>query len=239
MYNCKTRGCGATRANRLDAVRAQVEGALAQGRGIIVPLALDARSRLVPLAESAIDHARPLAEQAFARVAGAVESELRPRLTDWRDQAVPLVGEASQRGHLALAALKGQVPVAPAPQPKRRHPILKAIGIAALVGLALLVVKTLLGSRDDGWELDEFDDADDADDAVDDTTLPTAPDDPQRFGDGSYIGPNPPEGFTIKGNERSMKYHVPTAIGYERCVTDLWFDSAEAAERAGFTRALR
>lgn len=63
--------------------------------------------------------------------------------------------------------------------------------------------------------------------------------DPFRYGENSFIGDNPPEGYTIKGNERSMKYHVEGNEGYERTITDVWFNSPEAAEAAGFTRAQR
>ena len=58
-------------------------------------------------------------------------------------------------------------------------------------------------------------------------------------GDGSYVGSEPPEGFVIKGNERSMKYHVQGNGGYERTIADVWFSSEDAAEAAGFTRAKR
>ena len=58
-------------------------------------------------------------------------------------------------------------------------------------------------------------------------------------GDGSYVGSEPPEGFVIKGNERSMKYHVEGKAGYERTIADVWFNSEEAAEAAGFTKAQR
>jgi hypothetical protein len=59
------------------------------------------------------------------------------------------------------------------------------------------------------------------------------------YGEGSYVGTEPPEGFTIKGNERSMKYHVPDAAGYDRTNAEVWFNSEAAAEAAGFTRAQR
>lgn len=59
------------------------------------------------------------------------------------------------------------------------------------------------------------------------------------YGEGSYVGANPPEGFVIKGNERSRKYHVQGTGGYERTITDIWFASSEAAERAGFVKAQR
>ena len=58
-------------------------------------------------------------------------------------------------------------------------------------------------------------------------------------GEGVYIGSEPPEGFTIKGNERSMKYHVPESAGYTRTVAEVWFNSEEAATQAGFVRAQR
>jgi len=62
---------------------------------------------------------------------------------------------------------------------------------------------------------------------------------PRYEGEGVYIGNEPPEGFTIKGNERSMKYHVPESAGYGRTVAEVWFNSEEAAQNAGFLRAQR
>ncbi|MGL5247912.1 MAG: hypothetical protein ACRC8U_06925, partial [Brooklawnia sp.] len=61
----------------------------------------------------------------------------------------------------------------------------------------------------------------------------------QGYGEGAYVGSEPPEGFIIKGNERSMKYHTPEAAGYDRTNADVWFNSEEAALAAGFIRALR
>ncbi len=60
-----------------------------------------------------------------------------------------------------------------------------------------------------------------------------------RFGKGSYVGDNPPEGFIIKGNDRSRKYHVPGTRGYELTIAEVWFNSEEAAQAAGFTKAQR
>ena len=62
---------------------------------------------------------------------------------------------------------------------------------------------------------------------------------PSPHGDGSYVGSEPPEGFVIKGNERSMKYHVEGKGGYDRTIADVWFNSEEAAEAAGFSKAQR
>jgi hypothetical protein len=62
---------------------------------------------------------------------------------------------------------------------------------------------------------------------------------PKYEGEGVYVGSEPPDGFTIKGNERSMKYHVPESAGYGRTVAEVWFNSEEAAQQAGFVRAQR
>jgi hypothetical protein len=62
---------------------------------------------------------------------------------------------------------------------------------------------------------------------------------PRYQGEGVYVGHEPPEGFTIKGNERSMKYHVPESSGYGRTIAEVWFNSEEAAQQAGFVRAQR
>ncbi len=58
-------------------------------------------------------------------------------------------------------------------------------------------------------------------------------------GEGVYVGSEPPEGYTIKGNERSMKYHLPESSGYVRTIAEVWFNSEEAAQAAGFIRAQR
>ena len=59
------------------------------------------------------------------------------------------------------------------------------------------------------------------------------------YGEGAYVGSEPPEGYTIKGNERSKKYHVPGTGGYERTIAEVWFNSEEAAAEAGFVKAQR
>lgn len=46
-----------------------------------------------------------------------------------------------------------------------------------------------------------------------------------------------PEGFPVKGNENSMKFHEPDSQWYAQTVAEVWFDSVESAEAAGFTRA--
>ena len=58
------------------------------------------------------------------------------------------------------------------------------------------------------------------------------------YGPSSYRGEEPPAGFEIKGNEDSMKFHTPESPWYGRTVAEVWFDSAEAAEAAGFVNAV-
>ncbi len=59
--------------------------------------------------------------------------------------------------------------------------------------------------------------------------------------DGSHVPMEDPEevpdGFPIKGNEDSMKFHEPDSQWFGQTVAEVWFDSVESAEAAGFTRA--
>ena len=50
-------------------------------------------------------------------------------------------------------------------------------------------------------------------------------------------GSSPDEAYTIKGNLNSMKYHEPDGQWFEQTVAEVWFQTAEAAEAAGFTTA--
>ena len=46
-----------------------------------------------------------------------------------------------------------------------------------------------------------------------------------------------PDGFPIKGNEDSMKFHQPGGRWFDNTVAEVWFATPEAAEAAGFTEA--
>ncbi|MDO4253221.1 MAG: 50S ribosomal protein L17 [Rothia sp. (in: high G+C Gram-positive bacteria)] len=46
-----------------------------------------------------------------------------------------------------------------------------------------------------------------------------------------------PEGFDVKGNADSMKYHVPGSRWYANTQAEIWFDSAESAKAAGYSPA--
>ncbi|MDQ3157235.1 MAG: 50S ribosomal protein L4 [Actinomycetota bacterium] len=60
----------------------------------------------------------------------------------------------------------------------------------------------------------------------------------QPYGPGSKAplkSGNAPKGFDIKGNVDSMKYHTTESQWYEQTVAEVWFDTVESAEAAGFT----
>lgn len=46
-----------------------------------------------------------------------------------------------------------------------------------------------------------------------------------------------PEGFLVKGNQESMRYHTPASPWYDKTVAEVYFRTASAAEEAGFTEA--
>jgi large subunit ribosomal protein L17 len=46
-----------------------------------------------------------------------------------------------------------------------------------------------------------------------------------------------PEGFYVKGNKDSMKYHTPASPWYDQTVAEVWFRTGEAAEAAGYVEA--
>jgi large subunit ribosomal protein L17 len=58
---------------------------------------------------------------------------------------------------------------------------------------------------------------------------PHGPGSAEPLADGSA-----PDGYPIKGNRDSMKYHTPESRWYDQTVAEVWFSTAEAAEAAGF-----
>jgi len=46
-----------------------------------------------------------------------------------------------------------------------------------------------------------------------------------------------PAGFPIKGNDDSKKYHTPDGQWFAQTVAEVWFDTEESAQAAGFTKA--
>jgi large subunit ribosomal protein L17 len=46
-----------------------------------------------------------------------------------------------------------------------------------------------------------------------------------------------PDGYPIKGNQDSMKYHQPGGQWFDQTIAEVWFATAEDAEAAGFVEA--
>ena len=62
------------------------------------------------------------------------------------------------------------------------------------------------------------------------------------FGEGSaapLADGSAPEGFTIKGNKDSMKFHSVDSPWYGRTKAEVWFATEEAAKAAGFVNAVK
>ena len=60
------------------------------------------------------------------------------------------------------------------------------------------------------------------------------------YGDGSHVAledDSMPDGFPVKGNADSGKFHQPDGRWYENTVAEVWFADAAAAESAGFIEA--
>ncbi len=59
------------------------------------------------------------------------------------------------------------------------------------------------------------------------------------YGEGSHVAladDSQPEGYPIKGNANSMKYHTPASPFYGRTVAEVWFATEDDAEAAGFSK---
>ena len=95
-------------------------------------------------------------------------------------------------------------------------------------------VKTVEAAQ--ALEISESDEVEeDEEPEVEDAAAEDEADEIKDYGEGSYRGPNPPEGYDIKGNEDSMKFHTPASPWYKRTRAEVWFNSPEAAAKAGFT----
>ncbi|MDR1077878.1 MAG: hypothetical protein LBL55_04345 [Propionibacteriaceae bacterium] len=208
----------------------------------ITPVLVQAAERVAPLADEALDRAKTAKTKAAGLAADAVE-HLRPSLSQALDKVTPAVDRAQRTLQEDLIpqlieTLRQAAGQPTPPPPVKRGRIfcrlakLVALG-AALAGLAYAVRAYLEGSKEDAWATHEPRQAyvypDDLVEAE-----PAAAPDPEQD---SFIGPNPPEGFTIKANARSKKYHLPGSRGYDRTIAEVWFATPEAAEAAGFVRA--
>ncbi len=230
-----------------------------EARTAAAKYAADTLDAVQPQLNDALDKVTPSVERAQK----AVQNDLIPKLIELLHEAAqhPAVAgaiedardaaaEIESRGQATLAAVKGELEL---PRKSKGKTFLKVAAVGALLAAAGVAIKTFLGSKDSGWAPHEPSPAytytdtptpkdpepEPVDDDLDDPEETDEAEAPTSFGEGSYIGTEAPEGYTIKGNDRSMKYHVPESGGYERTIADVWFNSEEAAQAAGFTRAQR
>ena len=90
----------------------------------------------------------------------------------------------------------------------------------------------LLAAADEGSTAENVDPDDDAVIAADESA-PFGPLSHAPLEDGHEM----PDGYPIKGNADSMKYHQPEGRWYEKTVAEVWFATTEAAQDAGFVEA--
>ncbi len=227
------------------------------------------KKNVAPAVDKAVSKVQPAVSNAYHDVAKAVDKEVVPRIQKaWKQaQLNPTVQEATDRGAAAVAALRGDLslPKPVLPEPRRRRRWLRGTflfaGLAAAVAGVVWFVRSFLGDQEDGWTPQEpnrkFNEAweksaeevkekvEEVVDKVTDTDSDSEEAKPKRseqdteYGEGAYVGDEPPADYIYKGNERSMKYHVPGTGGYEACNADVWFNSEEAAQKAGFVKAQR
>lgn len=230
------------------------------------PYLEEARERLQPRLDDARVRVQPLFDEAYARVEPLVDEgrdrlshDVLPLFSEAYDNvnALPQTKEAKKRLKAARAALAGEISL-PEPAPKRSigRTLLQLILAGGLLAGIAYAVKKFLAPEDSGWQPHEASPAYRPSPA---TPEPVQDDAPRRavtepeasagndadpfvvspYGEGSYVGNEPPAAFVIKGNERSMKFHVQGSGGYDRTIADVWFDSEESAQAAGFTKAQR
>lgn len=99
------------------------------------------------------------------------------------------------------------------------------------------------GSTDEAVTDDSIDDANDetveafADVTAESTDDTTSADDDKTAPTGSVVAPDDgtvPEGYPIKGNAGSMKFHEPGSRYYDVTIAEYFFDTADSALAAGF-----
>jgi len=221
--------------------------------------AADRVERIQPTVTTAWEKVAP----AVDRAQKAVHDEVLPKMINVLHQAAAtpagteareILARLDERTGASMKTLKAELGTPKKASKAKTIATLATLG--AILGALALAVRTFLGSKEE-WAAYEADEpyvypGDDYefDEVLVDTdltqttgfageapsvTTPTA----SPYGEGSYVGDNPPAGFEIKGNERSMKYHVPEAAGYGRTTAEVWFSSPEAAEAAGFVRSQR
>lgn len=229
------------------------------------PLLKEAKLRGADFASRRLDAAEPHIKNALEKVTPAVDAA-REKVAD---DILPKLQEALHAAaeHPAVAAPLAAAGLEIKPKKKSKlRAFGKFLFIGALIAGVIAALRHFLAPKDDGWTAHEpsrayvnnndtfaaaaevskdtpapepaTEDADE-EEAIEEMVAEGAPTEGESYGDGSYLGTEPPEGFTIKGNERSKKYHIEGSGGYDRTIAEVWFNSEDAAKAAGFTKAQR
>ncbi|PFG17573.1 hypothetical protein ATK74_2146 [Propionicimonas paludicola] len=247
-------------ADTFEKVQPAIDDALSR-----VSPAVDATVKKVrPAVDDVLERIPPTVDYARERVQEDVLPALAAQLRHLAAQ--PLAKEIQAAA--AASALAAQLEKASGKKKRSGWRTFGRVLLAgALLGGVFVAVRKLFADPATGWENHvpknstyvadpTFDDDDLFEDSVaEPVTEPTvsepvttepattadAPAEPSAsaYGPGSYVGDEPPAGYEIKGNDRSLKYHVPGMAAYERTIAEVWFESEEAAQAAGFTRAQR
>lgn len=230
------------------------------------PLLKEAKVRGAGFASRQLDAAEPHIKSALDKMAPAVDAAREKVADDLLPKLQEVLHAAAE--HPVVAAPLAAVGLEVKPKKKSTlRTIGKFLLIGTIVAGAIAALRHFLAPKDDGWTAHEPSrayvnnndtfataakvatenapepaaEAEDSEDeeAISEMVAEGAPAKGETYGEGAYLGDEPPEGFAIKGNERSKKYHVPGSAGYERTNAEVWFISEEAAELAGFTKAQR
>ncbi len=224
---------------------------LAEAQRVAAPVVRDASKRTADYASKTLDGWEPTIRDALAKVPPAVESA-HDKIAD---EILPSLQQSLHKaaGHAPKVVKKKRC--------KKVRSFAKFLVLASLVAGAVAAIRHFLTPKDDGWTAhepsrayinnnDTFATAAKFNEPA--APRPSAPAAPAEAATeapaeplvdapaaGSYVGPNPPEGYIIKGNDRSKKYHLPGTRGYELTIPEVWFNSEEAAQAAGYTKAQR
>ena len=236
-------------SDTFERVQPSLDGAI----GRVTPVVNDTVSRVRPAVDDVLDRIPPVVNLARERV----QEEFLPALAEQLKLLAEQPLAAELKVAAASAALAAQLDKASG---KKKRSGWKTFGKIVLAGAVVagvaVAVKKLVADPSTGWETytpresayvaDPVADDDESTEEVSGFDEPIIGDadtdeftDETPYGEGSYVGDEPPEDFTIKGNDRSKKYHIPGSASYERTSAEVWFVSEEAAEQAGFTKAQR
>lgn len=244
----------------LDNARGQAGDFFENAREQAAPAFRDAKVKTADFAARKLDEVEPHIRGALDKIQPGVDAARLKVADNYLPKLSEQLHKAAEHTEHTAAQLK--------PAEKKSGNVLKTVFkvllIGGIVAGAVAALRHFLSPKDDGWTAHEpsrayvnnNDTFATAAKVAEDShkPAPTTEEEAEaemvaeggpvdesenRYGAGSFVGTNPPEGFTIKGNERSMKYHVPGTGGYDRTIAEVWFTSEEAAEAAGFSKAQR